>query len=130
MSAISDYGTDDFLGRRAWQFGHEPARPVQLGTTLVKSIAFILAIFWVRTTVPRLRIDQLMSFCWKVLLPMSLVQLLMNGVILIYDWPQELLGVSSALGAAALIAIVIRRAIKRPSKDLMGTYKTLGVATQ
>jgi hypothetical protein len=54
----------------------------------------------------------------------------MNGVILIYDWPQELLGVSSALGAAALIAIVIRRAIKRPSKDLMGTYKTLGVATQ
>jgi hypothetical protein len=61
---------------------------------------------------------------------MSLVQLLMNGVILIYDWPQDLLGVSSALGAAALIAIVIRRAIKRPSKDLMGTYKTLGVATQ
>jgi NADH-quinone oxidoreductase subunit H len=130
MWAFSVFGSVVFLGGWAWPFGLDAAWPVQLGTTLVKSIAFILAIFWVRTTVPRLRIDQLMSFCWKVLLPMSLVQLLMNGVILIYDWPQELLGVSSALGAAALIAIVIRRAIKRPSKDLMGTYKTLGVATQ
>jgi len=30
---------------------------------------------WVRATLPRLRIDQVMSFCWKVLVPMILVLL-------------------------------------------------------
>ncbi len=119
-----------FLGGWAWPFGVDAHWSVQLATTMVKSLAFIILIFWVRTTVPRLRIDQLMSFCWKVLLPMSLVQMLMNGFILIYDWPQELLALTSAAGAAALVAIIIRRAMKRPSRDLMGTYKTLGAPAQ
>jgi NADH-quinone oxidoreductase subunit H len=97
---------------------------------MVKSLSFIVLIFWVRTTVPRLRIDQLMSFCWKVLLPMSIVQMLMNGVILAYDWPQELLTLTSGAGAALLVAIIIKRAVRRPSKDLVGTYKTLGAPAQ
>lgn len=130
MWGWSVFGAVVFLGGWAWPFGVDAHWSVQLATTMVKSLAFIILIFWVRTTVPRLRIDQLMSFCWKVLLPMSLVQMLMNGFILIYDWPQELLALTSAAGAAALVAIIIRRAMKRPSRDLMGTYKTLGAPAQ
>ena len=130
MWGFSVFGSVVFLGGWAWPFGVDAHWTVQLGTTLVKSLAFILMIFWVRTTVPRLRIDQLMNFCWKVLLPMSLLQMLMNGVILVYDWPQELLALTSAAGAVALVMIIIRRAVKRPSKDLMGTYKTLGAPAQ
>ena len=130
MWAFSIFGSVVFLGGWAWPFGTDAHWSLQLATTLVKSLTIIMLIFWVRTTVPRLRIDQLMSFCWKVLLPMSLLQLLMNGVILFYEWPQELLGVTSALGAAVLIAIIISRATKRPSKDLLGTYKTLGAPAQ
>lgn len=130
MWAFSVFGSVVFLGGWAFPFGADAHWGIQLATTMVKSFAFIMLIFWVRTTVPRLRIDQLMSFCWKVLLPMSLVQMLMNGIILVYDWPQELLALTSAIGAAALIAIIIRRAVARPSKDLVGTYKTLGAPAQ
>jgi hypothetical protein len=61
---------------------------------------------------------------------MSIVQMLMNGVILAYDWPQELLTLTSGAGAALLVAIIIKRAVRRPSKDLVGTYKTLGAPAQ
>ncbi|MGB4861292.1 MAG: NADH-quinone oxidoreductase subunit NuoH [Tepidiformaceae bacterium] len=130
MWGFSVFGSVVFLGGWAWPFGVDTHWSIQLATTMVKSVAFIILIFWVRTTVPRLRIDQLMSFCWKVLLPMSLLQMLMNGVILAYEWPQELLALTSAAGAAALVIIIINRAIRRPSKDLIGTYKTLGAPAQ
>jgi NADH-quinone oxidoreductase subunit H len=133
MWGFSVFGSVVFLGGWAWPWGlfdwDAPAL-VQVLTTMAKSFLFIVLIFWVRTTLPRLRIDQLMSFCWKVLLPMSLVQLLMNGVILFYEWPQELLALTSAIGAGILVAIIVSRAIKRPSKDLLGTYKTLGAPVQ
>lgn len=130
MWGFSVFGSVVFLGGWAFPFGADSHWSLQLATTMVKSVAFIVTIFWVRTTVPRLRIDQLMSFCWKVLLPMSIVQLLMNGIILAYDWPQELLTLTSGAGAAVLVLIIVKRAIRRPSKDLMGTYKTLGAPAQ
>jgi NADH-quinone oxidoreductase subunit H len=130
MWGFSVFGSVVFLGGWAWPFGVDSHWSIQLATTMVKSVTFIVLIFWVRTTVPRLRIDQLMSFCWKVLLPMSLLQMLMNGVILAYEWPQELLALTSAAGAAVLVLIIIRRAVRRPSKDLLGTYKTLGAPAQ
>ena len=38
---------------------------------LIKIYAVILLIFWIRGTLPRLRIDQLMAFAWKVMVPLS-----------------------------------------------------------
>ncbi len=40
---------------------------------LGKVIALIWVFIWLRGTLPRLRYDQFMHFCWKVLLPISLV---------------------------------------------------------
>jgi NADH-quinone oxidoreductase subunit H len=39
----------------------------------IKTIILITVMMWVRWTVPRLRIDQMMGFCWKLLVPLSLV---------------------------------------------------------
>src|SRR6185437_2469679 len=88
MWAFSVFGSIVFLG--GWNVPDTsgwggPTWLYQLIITFIKSFAWIMAIFWVRTTVPRLRIDQLMSFCWKVLLPLALIQLLMNGFIIEYD---------------------------------------------
>ena len=45
-----------------------------------KVMALIAFFIWLRATLPRLRPDQLMSFAWKFLLPMSLVNLIVAGV--------------------------------------------------
>lgn len=133
MWAFSVFGSIVFLGGWAVPNTYDwwgPDWAWQLGITFIKSVAWIVAIMWVRTTVPRLRIDQLMSFCWKILLPMALLQLLMNGFILVYDWPPILLTVTSGAGAAALAAIIITRAIRRPKSKLVGTYRQVGVASR
>jgi len=45
------------------------------------TIAFTTMMIWVKWSFPRLRPDQLMSFAWKVLTPVALVQLLIAGVV-------------------------------------------------
>ena len=46
----------------------------------VKSFIVLFLFMWVRATYPRLRIDQMMTFCWKVLVPVSLVVVLIAAV--------------------------------------------------
>jgi NADH-quinone oxidoreductase subunit H len=53
---------------------------------LIKVVAVFFLIVWVRTTVPRIRIDQMMGFAWKFLLPLSVVNLLLTGLQVLY-WP-------------------------------------------
>jgi NADH-quinone oxidoreductase subunit H len=45
-----------------------------------KLLSLIALFIWVRGTLPRLRMDQLMNFAWKFMLPMTLVNLLAAGV--------------------------------------------------
>jgi NADH-quinone oxidoreductase subunit H len=42
---------------------------------------FIFVAMWIRATLPRLRADQMMAFCWKFLLPLSLINLLIVTII-------------------------------------------------
>ncbi len=129
MWGFSVFGSVVFLGGWAFPFGEDWGWGWQLALTFMKSIAWILTIFWIRTTVPRLRIDQLMAFCWKVLLPLSIVQLVANGFILVYDWPQELLTATSGAGAVLLIAIIITRSVRRPKNKYVGSYRQVGVTS-
>ncbi len=129
MWGFSVFGSVVFLGGWAFPFGEDWGWGWQLALTFMKSIAWILTIFWIRTTVPRLRIDQLMAFCWKVLLPLSIVQLVANGFILVYDWPQELLTATSGGGAVLLIAVIITRSIRRPKNKYVGSYRQVGVTS-
>lgn len=50
----------------------------------IKTFFFIFLFIWVRGTFPRLRFDQLMHFGWKVLLPLSLVNIMLTGAIMMY----------------------------------------------
>lgn len=88
----------------------------QLFLVGTKSFLIILLVMWISASFPRLRIDQLMAFCWKVLLPFAFIQVLINGIVLTYD-PPELLrnvllfGTSTAL--LVVMAYVVHTAMKR-----------------
>lgn len=110
-------GSAVFLGGWAWPLGEEWGRGWQFVLTGVKAGAIIFSVFWVRSTMPRLRIDQLMTFSWKVLLPVSFVQIMVNGAILVYEPDiavgQVLLGISSVIGLL-FVFWVINRSVTRP----------------
>jgi NADH-quinone oxidoreductase subunit H len=45
-----------------------------------KLLVLIAMFIWIRATLPRLRMDQLMNFAWKFMLPMALLNLITTGV--------------------------------------------------
>jgi NADH-quinone oxidoreductase subunit H len=47
---------------------------------LIKMLGVFILIIWVRSTLPRIRIDQVMGFAWKCLLPLALINLLITGL--------------------------------------------------
>ena len=47
---------------------------------LAKMMLFITFFIWIRATLPRLRYDQLMSFGWKILLPLATLNLLVTAI--------------------------------------------------
>ncbi|HUQ78450.1 MAG TPA: complex I subunit 1 family protein [Patescibacteria group bacterium] len=49
---------------------------------LMKSYVFVFIFVWMRGTLPRVRIDQLMGFAWKWLLPASLLNLFVTAAAL------------------------------------------------
>lgn len=50
---------------------------------IVKMSFFLFIFLWVRATVPRLRADQLMRFAWLFLIPLTLVNILLTGALLL-----------------------------------------------
>jgi len=50
---------------------------------LVKMSAFTFLFIWIRATLPRFRYDQLMSFGWKVLLPLATLNVLVTAVLVV-----------------------------------------------
>jgi NADH-quinone oxidoreductase subunit H len=54
---------------------------------IIKVYLVVFLFMWVRWTFPRIRVDQLMNFSWKVLIPASLANILITGVGLqVYSW--------------------------------------------
>ncbi len=49
-----------------------------------KGIIFVFVQMWLRWTLPRLRVDQLMHVCWKFLIPYSFVNLIIVGIITLF----------------------------------------------
>ncbi len=81
MVTVSAVATDLFLG--GW---HGPFLPASLGWIwfLLKVGALLFFYVWMRWTLPRYRYDQLMKFGWKVLLPVSVVNLLVTAAGVLY----------------------------------------------
>ena len=106
-----------FLGGWDWPLGRELGLWWQLVLIVAKTGFLILLFMWIRFAMPRLRIDQLMSYCWKVLIPLAFLQIFLNGLVLVYDWPDIMLLITS--GAGLLLAgYIIDRAVRGEPRTL------------
>ncbi|AHF07565.1 NADH-quinone oxidoreductase subunit NuoH [Desulfitobacterium metallireducens] len=75
MTAVCALATTMFLG--GWQ---GPAFLPGWVWFWLKTGVLIFFMMWVRWTFPRIKIDQLMHFAWKVLLPLSLLNIVLTGL--------------------------------------------------
>ena len=56
---------------------------------VIKVIAVFFVLVWTRTTLPRVRIDQLMALAWKFLFPLALINLIITAI-QVLTWPVAL----------------------------------------
>jgi NADH-quinone oxidoreductase subunit H len=100
MFAISGLGITLFLG--GW---HAPARALEFVPSYVwffaKLSALLFVYIWLRGTLPRTRVDQMMNFAWKFMLPMAFTCIVAAAV-----WHYAGRGLRGWLWSLVVIAVV------------------------
>ncbi|HEY6120727.1 MAG TPA: NADH-quinone oxidoreductase subunit NuoH [Pyrinomonadaceae bacterium] len=85
MITVSMLATTLFLG--GWQGPFVHRFPL-LGVFyfLIKILGFLFLYIWVRGTLPRFRFDQLMSFGWKFLMPVAILNIIVTATLAAVGW--------------------------------------------
>jgi len=113
LYVIGAVTTTLFLG--GWQIPPITDNPVLRGvleflTFFVKSYFWVLVAMWIRATLPRTRVDQLMSVCWKYLVPISFVNMLGTALwVLVFPQGNALVRYLIFAGGVAIIVYFFRR---------------------
>jgi NADH-quinone oxidoreductase subunit H len=79
-----------FLG--GWAVPHVSSSPImmnlfQVASFMVKVLFLVFTSMWVRGTLPRVRIDQMMSLCWKYFVPIAFINMI-GTTVWVAIWPQ------------------------------------------
>jgi NADH-quinone oxidoreductase subunit H len=80
---VSGIAVTMFLGGWMLPFGIHPPGWTDPLIVLAKMLIFVLFFIWIRATLPRLRYDQLMSFGWKILLPLATLNTLITAIVVV-----------------------------------------------
>jgi len=101
--SVSCLGTILFLGGGAlpsFPFGDFPrgaltdatasfllVNAITVGVFSIKVALYVFLMFWIRATLPRMRVDQLMAFAWKMMVPLSIINILVAAI-----WQEVVVG--------------------------------------
>jgi NADH-quinone oxidoreductase subunit H len=87
LFAIGEYAnmfTVSFVAALVFLGGFNPMWIIPGGLAIILKVSVIIFFFlWVRAAWPHVRPDQLMWLCWKVLMPLALLNILITGIVLI-----------------------------------------------
>lgn len=64
-------------------WGVNPANIIGIAVLFAKICFFIFFYMWIRWTIPRFRYDQLMHLGWKILIPLSILNIIVTGIVLL-----------------------------------------------
>ncbi|HXG50270.1 MAG TPA: NADH-quinone oxidoreductase subunit NuoH [candidate division Zixibacteria bacterium] len=113
LYVIGAVATTLFMG--GWQVPPITGDPVLLGVLqflafFVKAYLWVFVAMWVRATLPRVRVDQLMTLCWKYMVPLAFVCLLgtIGWMFLPRDVQEIASGAMFGLGVALVVIFFLR----------------------
>lgn len=120
MFAISGLAVTLFLG--GW---HAPIAPLEIVPSyiwfFVKLSALLFTFVWLRGTLPRTRVDQVMNFAWKFMLPMAFTCVIAAAV-----WHYQARGWAGwiwSLGIVLLVYLALSRVLETKKKFAPRVYR-------
>jgi NADH-quinone oxidoreductase subunit H len=84
---------------------------------LAKSWVLIFVVIWIRWTLPRIRIDQLMNLCWKWLVPASFVGFVLTALWIIWN-PQGVVLLAISGATFALFVVMMFHFVRRVAYNM------------
>ena len=94
--------------------GHNVATLIGVIVMFSKIFFFIFFFMWVRWTVPRFRYDQLMNLGWKTFIPLSILNVVLTGAGLLYNFKY-----STWLIAIVMIVMAVMSTARTPKPQIV-----------
>jgi NADH-quinone oxidoreductase subunit H len=120
--ALSAIVTTLFLSGGNWPLLLEPM------WFLIKVVVVFFVIVWIRSTLPRLRVDQLMEFAWKFLFPLALANVLITAIeiVALPEFPWWLMFINIPI--AAILIVLWSGMFRVPGEGLSFNHYGKGIA--
>jgi len=112
---------------------------ILLSVFLLKVLGFIFLMFWIRATLPRMRVDRLMNFAWKYLVPLSILNVffaaiwyemvIRPGGLTFGNWLRGTLVTGVLVAAAVYLTFLLNRKLAE-AKPLDADWPSVAPATE